>query len=185
MNELKLIRVKIYTLITMLRSRYISPNEISLAVTSLRRARMFLGKVLEELSPDTNPYPESTNPESSRIEPRADAEQYDYAPVDIPLTDVGEIKLLRRRIQDIIEDMKRVAAGYHPDRDLGGVFYTTALLALIEAKMWLGEELVNMRDRSLSSISVSSAPMFPIDQCAPLPKEQIDWMNVSNEKKDE
>lgn len=49
-----------------------SPSrEVSLCLTKLEEAKMWLGKRLGELG-QANPYPESTNPESLSIEPETD-----------------------------------------------------------------------------------------------------------------
>lgn len=48
-----------------------SSRETSLAITKLQEAVMWLGMNLKRLG-ETNPYPESKNPESSTIEPTAD-----------------------------------------------------------------------------------------------------------------
>ena len=46
-------------------------REISLAITKLQEATMWLGMNLKRLG-EANPYPESKNPDSQRIEPTAD-----------------------------------------------------------------------------------------------------------------
>ena len=46
-------------------------RETSLAITKLQEATMWLGMNLKRLG-ETNPYPESKNPDSQRIEPTAD-----------------------------------------------------------------------------------------------------------------
>ena len=48
-----------------------SCRETNLAITKLQEAVMWLGMNLKRLG-ETNPYPESKNPESARIEPTAD-----------------------------------------------------------------------------------------------------------------
>lgn len=46
-------------------------RETSLAITKLQEATMWLGMNLKRLG-EANPYPESKNPDSQRIEPTAD-----------------------------------------------------------------------------------------------------------------
>lgn len=46
-------------------------RETSLVITKLQEAVMWLGMDLKRIN-DTNPYPESKNPESMRIEPTTD-----------------------------------------------------------------------------------------------------------------
>lgn len=46
-------------------------REVSLAITKLQEAIMWLGMNLKQLNCD-NPYPESYNPESTKVEPTAD-----------------------------------------------------------------------------------------------------------------
>ena len=54
------------------RVRELEPcRETSLVITKLQEAVMWLGMDLKRIN-DTNPYPESKNPESMRIEPTAD-----------------------------------------------------------------------------------------------------------------
>lgn len=48
-----------------------SCRETSIVITKLQEAVMWLGMDLKRLN-DTNPYPESKNPASMRIEPTAD-----------------------------------------------------------------------------------------------------------------
>jgi len=210
MDKLKLIRVKIFALITILRTDSVLERELALAITSLQRSRMFLGKVIEELFPGNDPYPESINPESDVIEPRADAEQYTYPPIDPLMTRIGRIKLLRKYIEELVEDIKNhnlVAPNFTDlvsDNELAGVFYTTSLISLAEAKMWLGEELGNIRDRSsgpeigrrdsefIGELADTKPGPAIIDELTPLTKEQNDWLNKrknpdvnsSQEKKD-
>jgi len=197
MDKLKLIRVKIFALITILRTDSVLGRELALAITSLQRSRMFLGKVIEELFPGNDPYPESTNPESVVIEPRADTEQYTYPPIDPLMTRIGRIKLLRKYIEELVEDIKNhnlVAPNFTDlvsDNELAGVFYTTSLISLAEAKMWLGEELGNIRDRSSGpeigrrdsefiGELADTKPGPAIEESTELTKEQIDWLNKTN-----
>ena len=46
-------------------------REVSLVITKLQEATMWLGMNLKRLG-EANPYPESKNPDSQRIEPTAD-----------------------------------------------------------------------------------------------------------------
>ena len=48
-----------------------SCREVSLVITKLQEATMWLGMNLKRLD-EANPYPESKNPDSQRIEPTAD-----------------------------------------------------------------------------------------------------------------
>lgn len=48
-----------------------SCREVSLVITKLQEATMWLGMNLKRLG-EANPYPESKNPDSQRIEPTAD-----------------------------------------------------------------------------------------------------------------
>ena len=48
-----------------------SCREVSIVITKLQEATMWLGMNLKRLG-EANPYPESKNPDSQRIEPTAD-----------------------------------------------------------------------------------------------------------------
>lgn len=48
-----------------------SCREVSITITKLQEATMWLGMNLKRLG-EANPYPESKNPDSQRIEPTAD-----------------------------------------------------------------------------------------------------------------
>ena len=52
--------------------RLISSRERNIAITKLQEAIMWLGMDLKRLNETPNPYPESYNPNSSKIEPTAD-----------------------------------------------------------------------------------------------------------------
>lgn len=77
-------------------------REMSLVKTNIQEGIMFMGLMKGALG-DTNPYPESHNPTSQVIEPRAEkaTEPYGYDP---SLTETGLVKQLRAVLQDIIND---------------------------------------------------------------------------------
>lgn len=47
-------------------------REISLCITELQTSIMWLGMVLKEVNPESNPYPNSYNPANTIVEPTAD-----------------------------------------------------------------------------------------------------------------
>jgi hypothetical protein len=54
-----------------IQSSLVGDNGVALAITKLKEARFWLGSVLSDLD-EANPYPESTNPSNTIIEPQAD-----------------------------------------------------------------------------------------------------------------
>jgi hypothetical protein len=120
----------------------VDSRELSLVYTNLQRGIMFLGLVLKEMG-EPNPYPESSNPDSHKIEKRADtAEQ----PLDVPDGRTAGVKYLRSVIQTIINQLQDREFS---NRDVGGEaairFYLLSVEALTESKLWLGMELNSIR----------------------------------------
>lgn len=126
-------------------------REISLCTTNLQRSKMFMGLVLKDM--DTpNPYPESHNKDSKKIEATADTSHSDY---NFEAEDhIGKVKELRHDFSETVEAMKEMYKGAYPSDTIKDVMmfpshFMTAILALEEAKMWLGEELGRIRDADL------------------------------------
>lgn len=127
----------------MIQSKNISPSrEVSLAYTNMQRGFMWLGKVLQGLS-EPNPYPESTNVNSAKIEERTD--QSKDSPAMFPgMPNNGDrtanIKWFRANLDDVVS---KIDFGY------SNRAANNAEDAFAEAKMWFGQELNNIRLASI------------------------------------
>lgn len=128
------LRLKIDTCINSI--ALISPSrEVSLAHTNLQRAKMWLGEVLRTYG-ETNPYPEANDPSSPVIEKQAEHtnKTFEEGFKDLP-DQTAKVKFFRFTIQGLIDNMNQTS-------DIrADIFYMQAYLALIEARMWLGNEL--------------------------------------------
>jgi hypothetical protein len=120
-------------------SKQLSGNrEVALAQTNIQRGSMWLGLVLGKIGAK-NPYPQSTDPSSSVIEERADQAKDSPAMFEgMPYsTRTESVKWLRLKLQNIIDDIERKSEYTNE--------LSTAVNALVEAKMWWGQELNNIR----------------------------------------
>jgi len=122
-------------------------REVSLAKTHFETSKMMLGKVLGELG-TANPYPESKNPESSKIEPTADTADR----VEINFADgtdqIARVKLLRQDAEQLcksIEDIINVTME-HPHKWKLMDFLKSSYLECQKGMRWLGMELGRIRD---------------------------------------
>lgn len=144
-NQIKEKRVLIDALIITIGNRFGS-RECALAKTELQKATMFFGKVLGDLSV-ANPYPESKDPKSSKIEVRADQATGGLV-IDEEITSdqTALVKYLRGYIGDnIVAFTKTLAAGKEDKADDLNRHIDQVLSHLEEAIMWLGQELNNIR----------------------------------------
>jgi len=120
-------------------AKAITPNrEVALALTNLQRGGMWLGLVLAALGA-SNPYPESTDPTSAKIEERADQakdspDMFEGMPTE---NRTQSVKWLRLNIQNLVDHLK-MKVNYNSE-------LLVALQALQESKMWFGQELNNIR----------------------------------------
>lgn len=122
-------------------------REVALAITSAQLAKMWLGKVLQAMEA-ANPYPESKDPNSQKIEPTADAS----TPVNFPdnYTMVSKLKYLRVQIDGVVEKLvweKPYSDGYASWKVDENIILAIrdANKYLTEAGMWLGMELGGLR----------------------------------------
>lgn len=128
------------------------PNnrETALARTNMQSGFMWLGLVLGALG-TANPYPESHNPDSKVIEKHADKAKDDPGMHEgMPAEEIAAVKWLRDKLQGHIQQLNVHIFGYvggnneefkdvqHPGR--------IAMDKLIEAKMWWGQQLSNIRE---------------------------------------
>lgn len=145
-------RIRVNRLVNTLR-RYPNGREISLAITQAQQCRQWLGKVLGYLG-EKHPYPESTNPDSPVIEPEVDSttdlimELEDLRNLDR----VSSIKACRLWCDEIekgatgLKELYEVAA-MDADDPTYTLYTMQAFGCLMQCKMWLGEELGNLRNR--------------------------------------
>lgn len=118
--------------------RLSSTREISLAYTNMQRGFMWLGVVLSDIN-EPNPYPESTNTASDKIEERTDQakdspDMFEGCPD--PLDRTACVKWFRLQL-DVIMNRVDFPQAWHDSQ--------LALDAFQEAKMWFGQELNNIR----------------------------------------
>ena len=124
-------------------------REVSLAFTNAQRSKSFLGLVLKDMSAP-NPYPDSSDKDSKKIEPQADraAMPYNFESTE----HLAMVKEMRADFENVIEEIKDL---YFRAQDTkiepkNQPFFPTHLIvsltALEEAKMWLGWELDRIRD---------------------------------------
>lgn len=130
-------------------------REVSLAYTNVQRSKSWLGKVLQTLE-QPNPYPESTDPQSKKIEPQADVpEENPYLEYfrSLPQTQTTIVKGLRKICEDLITKLREQHHIFHNRPELvehdaffwGATYFNQSILALEEAKMWYGWELDRIR----------------------------------------
>lgn len=117
----------------------IPSREVSLTFTQLQLTKSWLGKTLGEMD-SPNPYPESSNPASSVIEPQADVAE---ALLLLEGNQVEKVKELRSLLSPIIADLKAKSPLAYSWMK---VYIEKAILAAEEAKMWLGWELDRIRE---------------------------------------
>ncbi len=112
---------------------------------SIQLSKMWLGKVLKEIG-TVNPYPESKNPESDKIEPTADVAK--NLTVDVnggweEMTHIQRVKWLRNELEkvEIYLDINKYPH-FLPNPCNGGLIaWSNAYVHCLEAGMWLGMEL--------------------------------------------
>lgn len=146
-EKVKIIRVSIDGLIPVVKDgleRWCSETEH--AIKSLSLAKMWLGKALGELG-ESNPYPESSNPQSDKIEPTTDVAEQKLVFDDIDMTNtVALAKKVRSEIKRLENDLCSYFSANITATDLG-VFVNQSRLSLIEANMWIGMKLSDFRRR--------------------------------------
>lgn len=154
MKELHDLRLQIDKAINS--TKLITPSrELSLAHTQLQRAKMWLGKCLGEVG-ESNPYLQSMNAESAQIEPQADHGADDFsqrlqppavAPGDPVIRPIKEFRLIIQEITDLAEAFQNDHAAEELTMKFR-LFYQQSVLALIEAKLWLGMVLDAIRSKA-------------------------------------
>jgi hypothetical protein len=99
---------------------------------------MWLGEVLR-VAGDVNPYPKANDPSSPVIEPQAEhtEKQFEQGFKDLP-DQTAKVKFFRFAIQGVIDEMNYSHTATPSETD---TFFRESYLALIEARMWFGNEL--------------------------------------------
>lgn len=111
---------------------------MTLAIFATMRAKMWLGQHLKYAG-EANPYPLSTDPTSIVIEPEADksAKRPIVLNGGIDML-ISNVKAMRAKIQATIDAISGA-------QDLQMIDVREAYISLIDAKMWLGQELNHIR----------------------------------------
>jgi hypothetical protein len=176
-TEIKTNRVRTMSIITTI--NLLNPSrEVSLAHTELQKAFSWQGKVLQFLG-DENPYPESENCLSNKIEPTADVpEDNSFMEMfleNTPMTQTAYVKKLRNVIQHLSniivtqwsfavnQEASSRGSQYTGDVNWPWVveYLKQARLSLDMAKMWLGWELGSIRQR-LEPQNMSERTYLPL-----------------------
>lgn len=149
MQHIRTIRQKIDHLMIQTK-KYDVNRETSLAYTNTQRGSMWLGLVLKALQ-EPNPYPESTNTASTKIEPRADQAKdspamFEGAPSE---NKTITVKWFREQLEQLIVVLTTEHNTYTNAEANHAVQVATD--ALKEAKMWWGWELNNIFNREQAS----------------------------------
>ena len=132
-------------------------REIASAKTSFEVSKMMLGKVLSTMG-TTNPYPDSKNPESPKIEPTAEKSE----PLGFPegIDHVTKVKTLRQEADHLckrIEEMRLSEENSsNPPVWNRVLFLNDAYLECQKGMMWLGMELGRIRDTANQETTVNS-----------------------------
>jgi hypothetical protein len=127
-------------------------REASLAFTAMQRAKMWLGKCMEELGTPT-PYPQSENPDSKAIEPPADHTEETIFNSGTESTETAKVKMLRQVLEKTIIGMKHGVSAIHEGAGNSHFFSIAiqeAYISAVDAKMWLGMRLGAIRETEQS-----------------------------------
>lgn len=118
-----------------------SQRYIALAVTSLERSRMFMGKLMGAYG-SASPYKEGYNPESPEV----------ISPIDawdgtLPVIHEGQqivhVKQARKDVSTVITGLEEFL-GHFPFNSNGNLFLTQAIISLHDVTNWLGMELYSL-----------------------------------------
>lgn len=128
---------------------FIRPSrEVSLAHTHLQRAFMWLGKAQGAAGSET-PYKESFNHQTTTIEPTADHSRTSLMDAlwDMPEygTHTARVKNLRALIGEHLKGFTPFSKAPNPYNEDYAEFLKQSRLAAMEASMWLGWELANIK----------------------------------------
>ncbi len=144
-----------------------SSAEITLAKRCVELSKMWFGEVLGIMN-ETNPYPESSNPENKVIEAQADHTENTFhrkfietesrlscSLEDLPdLTKVSRVKSLREELVNMFNSIEKQAPDFVSSTGYMHQFFKKGAYKLIEAKMWLGRELNRIREEKQATQTV-------------------------------
>jgi hypothetical protein len=140
-DEIKDLRVGIDGLTQRTQEIGMRNREISCSITAFETSKMWLGRALKEAG-TVNPYPESKDPSSKKIEPTADTATITPWSDDYP-DHISRIKYLRKWADELetqLEVISDAAASQNAPTKMMLAF-TFAYQHLAEGLMWLGMEL--------------------------------------------
>lgn len=126
-----------------LSAKTLTPSRaVSSAITAFETSRMFAGLILADLGAE-NPYPESSNPASSKIEDRTDVGVIlDSEGLD----GIGYIKKLRALSADLITETSIFVDANPASGMIEFISKTEMVKGLMLGKMWLGARLGEIKD---------------------------------------
>lgn len=153
-QTIRRIRVRIDALAALTGMLQKPTRETSLAKTHFEESKMMLGKALSFLG-TPNPYPESKNPDSPKIEPTAEQSGVDEWKAD--LYHVARVKTLRSDADQVCKDIETVCQD--PSwSETAKWFLVEAFLESQKGMMWLGMELGRHRDAEMKKSDAVPEP---------------------------
>lgn len=124
-------------------------REISLVITELQLAFMWLGKILGELNAQ-NPYPESFNPDSKAIELHADKANKvtSLSRVLMEMDEIAKVKFMRKQVNIYLNSLEWLTCERMAEKKVTICFHAIRYVYehLANAKLWLGQQLNNIRE---------------------------------------
>jgi hypothetical protein len=131
-----------------------SSRYMSLSITALEEATMFVGGTIKELNNGKSPYVNSENPFNETIDPYHKDENVRILQVPVEYSEwstIQRIKWLRMMLELTVTKIrlidKNVIEGW------GVAVFVYAQLHVIKAKNWLGMELGSIRDQAIETES--------------------------------
>ena len=142
-EHLKIIRNKIAAL-TNLVDRLEATNEVSCAINKLTESKMELGRVLKELG-SKSPYRHSKNPSNDII---INTQEREGTPAfdNENISRVRKVKAYRNRIDHLEKELKAIFELMDTENIWAKEHFKTAIIALIQSGMWLGNELGRVKE---------------------------------------
>lgn len=114
-----------------------SSRATALATTAFQTARQYCGLILMEKGAP-NPYPQSTDPTSPKIEDRADQGAI-LADILALEGDVSQVKALRGVAADLITELTVYLETNQPGGPIEFICQNKVVESVISGKLWLGE----------------------------------------------
>lgn len=175
------------------------PNrETALCYTAMQKGFMYLGLLLGAIG-EANPYPESSDPQSKRIEEPTD--KYIAIPIDINTWSdrIAAIKQLRSDVQGAVDTIRsfKVALVNAPATDVSMTadhidkifpILSTAMYSMVDAKLWLGQELNNIHEQQKKDEAIAAAKeeagKKAYDEFYAKQQKPYDWAQVEDKEKE-